>query len=343
MSSEECLSKYLRRITIYSFDDIRSRVLSKYLERVDIKSPKRDPVNRAREIYVKKMSRCLEEVINSVSQCDNIPDTGSMHNFYSELIRNIYGDKYDQVLRECRSVRPIAKKIYREYKNKIVSANDVEEIKRISREFIGRLLSLAKRKLRDIETLRRVVIELSKTPCLEENTKKIVLTGMPQVGKSTFLSVISRAKPEISNYPFTTKNIIAGHFIDEKRNIRVMFLDTPGILDRPISEMNPIELRAVYAIKHLPDAAIFIIDPRRNFYYTLDQQLKTFDTVRELLGDKKMYVAINKIDAASEEEINEAIKRFSEEKKIDPRDIFLISALKRIGVDQLLERVLRDL
>jgi nucleolar GTP-binding protein len=337
-----CLSKYFKNINIQDLEYLRNRVLGRYIERVNISTHTRDPVTKAREIYSKKISKCLNEILDFISLCEKIPSTPHMPIFYSELIKSLYGDQYDEFLRKCRSVATLVKKIYRDYRKRILGTEDIEEIKRLSREFVGRSLSIVRRRLRNINLVKSIVTELSKMPCLEEDSPKIVLTGMPQVGKSTFLSVVSRAKPEISNYPFTTKTIIVGHYIDEKRNIRVMILDTPGILDRPISEMNPIELKAVYSLKYLADATLFLVDPRKNFYYTIDQQLKTLESVRSIIGERKMYIAINKIDIASEEEIMEATKRL-EDLGFRKEEIFMISALKRVGVDELLSKILQDL
>jgi len=337
-----CLSKYLRSINIQDLDSLRNRVLSRYTERVSGIIRVRDPIIRGREIYGKKMLKCLDEVLNYLSICDKIPSTSQLPIFYSELIKSLYGDQYDDLLDKCRSVSGIVRRLYRDYKRRIYETDNIDEIKILSREFVGRLLSIVRRRLKNIDLVRRVVIELSKMPCVEEDSPKIVLTGMPQVGKSTFLSIVSRAKPEISNYPFTTKNIVVGHYIDEKRNIRIMFLDTPGILDRPISEMNPIELRAVHSLKYLADAALFIIDPRKNFYYTIEQQLKTLDSVKTIIGNRKIFVAINKIDIASDEEIKEAISKLRES-GINDKDISLISALKRIGIEDLLNKMFQDL
>ncbi|MGC9147859.1 MAG: GTPase [Sulfolobales archaeon] len=337
-----CFSRYLRTINIQDLEYLRNRVLSRYLERVSISTRVRDPIVRAREIYSKKILRCLNEVLNFVSLCEKMPLTSHMPIFYSELIRSIYDDQYDNFLRECRTVSALVKKIYKDYKRRIFETDNVEDLKRLSREFVGRIISIVKRRLRNIDLVKNIVIELSKMPCLEENIPKIVLTGMPQVGKSTFLSVVSRAKPEISNYPFTTKSIIIGHYIDEKRNIRVMILDTPGILDRPVSDMNPIELKAIYSLKYLADAIIFLIDPRKNFYYTIDQQLKTLEFVQTIIGDRKIYVAINKIDIASEEEIKEIVERLKDV-GFKKEEVSMISALKRIGVNELLNKIFQDL
>jgi len=161
---------------------------------------------------------------------------------------------------------------------------------------------------------------------------------MPQVGKSTLVSRISTAKPETSPFPFTTKRVIMGHL--DLGDRRLSIIDTPGILDRPVEEMNEIELRAVSAIKHLADLAVFLIDPRRGAYYTLDQQLRVLQGVEKILGKDRVLVAINKVDAASREEVEGCLSRL---KSLGYDQVYMISALKGEGVGDLIRGVIENL
>ena len=334
----ECFSRKLRHVKIHYFEEIRSSVLELFKERIPLSSRTRVREKIYREIYTRKIDRSYDKLISMIRECASLPLSHELHMFYKELLR-LYSleDVYNEMILRCRNIISITRDIRDKYKSLIKNSSNKEEMKRYVREFIGRILSVAKRKLRgkDVDVFKKIVRELSSMPCFEEDVMKIVLTGMPQVGKSTFISKISNAQPEISVYPFTTKKIIAGHFIDEKKGIRIMLLDTPGLLDRSVEEMNEIELKAVAALKHMADVAIFLIDPRREFYYTIDQQLKVLDTVRSLLGEKKFFIAINKIDISSEEEIAEAEKKIID-LGYSKEMIYKISAAKNIGLTELI-------
>lgn len=69
----------------------------------------------------------------------------------------------------------------------------------------------------------------------------MTLVGAPNVGKSSLVRLFSSGKPEVQNYPFTTKGINMGHIlVDEKRFV---FTDTPGVLPRPDGALGGVRLR----------------------------------------------------------------------------------------------------
>jgi nucleolar GTP-binding protein len=82
------------------------------------------------------------------------------------------------------------------------------------------------------------------------------------VGKSSLLRCLSSAKPEIAQYPFTTKEIHVGHIEKTEKYItkRFQIIDTPGLLDRPLSKRNEIEKQAIAALTHLADLIVFVLD-----------------------------------------------------------------------------------
>ncbi|MEM1881401.1 MAG: GTPase, partial [Sulfolobales archaeon] len=159
-----------------------------------------------------------------------------------------------------------------------------------------------------------------------------------QTGKSTLVGRISSAKPKVSSFPFTTKDVILGHTVVE--GIKLQIVDTPGILDRPISELNVIEQKAYVAIKYLADLILFLIDPLET-YYSLQSQLNLLSNIVKEFGINKVLVLINKIDAASPEKIvhvRELIR-----KEFNEIASYCISALHGIGLQEVINDVLRHL
>ncbi len=73
----------------------------------------------------------------------------------------------------------------------------------------------------------------------------LLLIGPPNVGKSTFLSVVSNAKPEIKNYPFTTRKPVVAISKINYSNIKI--LELPAILDKKSLGMN--FLKHIYGTK----------------------------------------------------------------------------------------------
>lgn len=68
-------------------------------------------------------------------------------------------------------------------------------------------------------------------PVAELESPTVTLVGAPNVGKSSLVRLFSSGKPEVQNYPFTTRGIQMGHIVVEEK--RFVFTDTPGVLPRP--------------------------------------------------------------------------------------------------------------
>ncbi|PIA65293.1 hypothetical protein AQUCO_00100637v1 [Aquilegia coerulea] len=74
-----------------------------------------------------------------------------------------------------------------------------------------------------MQTLRAV-------PVVDLETPTLCLVGAPNVGKSSLVRILSTGKPEVCNYPFTTRGILMGHITVNYQRFQVT--DTPGLLRR---------------------------------------------------------------------------------------------------------------
>lgn len=122
---------------------------------------------------------------------------------------------------------------------------------------------------------------LRNMPTIDFDATTIVIAGFPNVGKSTLLNQISGADPQIANYPFTTKGIQIGHVERHWKSIQI--IDTPGLLDRPVLEMNDIELNAIVALEHLADAILFIFDASETCGFGLESQYNLLKQIEKYL------------------------------------------------------------
>ena len=135
---------------------------------------------------------------------------------------------------------------------------------------------------------------LRKLPHVSEDEFTVVVAGYPNVGKSSFIKLVSTAEPEIAAYPFTTKGVIVGHR-DLGKGERVQFIDTPGVLERPADERNPIERQAVSAIINTADVVLFILDASEHCGYALDDQIRLQEEIQGLV-DVPVVTVANKAD-----------------------------------------------
>jgi GTP-binding protein len=162
----------------------------------------------------------------------------------------------------------------------------------------------------------------------------IGLVGFPNVGKSTLLSVISRAKPKIANYHFTTLYPNIG--VTSLHGQNVLFADIPGLIE---GASDGVGLGTDF-LKHISRTRLLLhiidiaaVDGRSpaEDYRTINSELKKYGAGLE---KKKQIIVLNKIDCAAPEQIAEF------RKKIKGKEIFEISAVTHKGIDKLLDRAL---
>lgn len=159
------------------------------------------------------------------------------------------------------------------------------------------------------------------------------LLGLPNAGKSTFISKISAAKPKIAAYPFTTLVPNLG-VVDDDMGSKLVIADIPGLIEGA-SEGLGLGHRFLKHVErtrflvHILSAEDLSIDDPFEGFNMLDEELRIFD---EEMAAKTQLRVINKIDLLSEEDL-EAIKAEAEK---SGQKIYFISALHSDGVQELL-------
>ena len=162
------------------------------------------------------------------------------------------------------------------------------------------------------------------------------LVGFPNAGKSTLLSVVSAAKPEIANYPFTTlvPNLGIVPYRDDKS---FCIADIPGIIEGA-SEGRGLGLRF---LRHIERNSILLFmipadtDDIRKEYDILINELETYNP--ELIA-KQRILAITKCDMLDDE-------LMAEMKQEIPDDIqtVFISSLSGLGITQLKDLIWEEI
>jgi nucleolar GTP-binding protein len=79
-------------------------------------------------------------------------------------------------------------------------------------------------------------------------------------------------------------------------DLRWQVIDTPGILDHPLEEMNTIEMQSVTALAYLRSCVLYFMDLSGECGYSVAQQVQLFQNIRQLFANKVTFLAINKID-----------------------------------------------
>jgi nucleolar GTP-binding protein len=149
--------------------------------------------------------------------------------------------------------------------------------------------------------LDQVRQHLGRLPSIDPNTRTLLICGYPNVGKSSFLRSITRADVDVQPYAFTTKSLFVGHF--DYKYLRFQAIDTPGILDHPLEEMNTIEMQSITAIAHLRSAIMYFMDLSEQCGYTVSAQIALFKSIKPLFSNKLVFVVVNKIDVTKPEDL----------------------------------------
>jgi GTPase len=160
------------------------------------------------------------------------------------------------------------------------------------------------------------------------------LVGLPNAGKSTFLSVVSRAKPKIADYPFTTlvPNLGVVYIHDKE----FVIADVPGLIEGAhegvgLGTRFLGHVERCKVILHLIDGTI---EDVVGAYKTIRRELELYG---QDLAEKPEVLALNKCDALTKESITEKSKAL---KKATKKDVFKISSVSRQGVPQVLDALL---
>ena len=166
------------------------------------------------------------------------------------------------------------------------------------------------------------------------------LVGFPNVGKSSLISVVSEAKPNIANYHFTTLTPVLG-VVTMPQGKSFVMADIPGLIE---GAWEGVGLGHQF-LRHVERCRLLIHvvdvsgsegrDPKEDFA-VINRELRRFNAE---LADRPMLVAGNKCDLATEEQIQD-FRAFVEGQGYA---FFPIMAPIREGVDPLMNKVLEEL
>jgi len=251
----------------------------------------RDRREAAESMIITASNILSDNLIHVVKRFPNLDD---LPPFYRDLTDILVG--VDKLKMSLASVHWAGNKVREVSKGYIGKLRKGQNPSMIRREAFGRIASIVREVDSNLALLNEARDKLRGLPDVSE-APTIVVAGYPNVGKSSFVAAISSAKPEIAEYPFTTKGISIGHFVHERRKYQV--IDIPGLLDRPLSERNKIELQAISALRHLGGVVLFILDPSETCGYPLASQKHLLEEIKSELKIPVLVVA-NKSDLTSD-------------------------------------------
>ena len=163
------------------------------------------------------------------------------------------------------------------------------------------------------------------------------LIGFPNVGKSTFLSVVTSATPKIADYHFTTVIPNLG-VCKTKYGDSFVIADIPGIIEGASEGIG----LGIQFLRHIERTRLLLhfIDvsggegrnPKEDFY-VIQEELKKYN---EKLSKRKQIIVANKIDVMQDEKLYDELEKIAKKENME---IFKISATSKQGIDELIERI----
>lgn len=163
------------------------------------------------------------------------------------------------------------------------------------------------------------------------------LVGLPNAGKSTFLSRVSAARPKIADYPFTTLRPYLGVVRHDEEEF--VLADIPGLIEgahegHGLGDKFLKHIERCGVLIHLIDGTDQDVADN---YRIIRGELEAYS---ELLAAKREIVVLNKCDALDETAVKSKVKAL---KKISGQDVYIISGHSGAGVSDLLRLVKREI
>ena len=163
------------------------------------------------------------------------------------------------------------------------------------------------------------------------------LLGFPNVGKSTFLSTVTEARPKIANYHFTTLEPNLG-VVKMKNGDGFVIADIPGIIEGASEGVG----LGIQFLRHVERTRLLLHfldvsgqegrNPVEDFY-AINEELKKYS---EKLSTRRQIIVANKIDVIQDEKLLEEVEKLAKKEGLE---LYKISGATKQGVQELIDHV----
>lgn len=166
------------------------------------------------------------------------------------------------------------------------------------------------------------------------------LVGYPNSGKSTLLASLTRARPKIASYPFTTLSPNLGVVSSEGKEF--ILADIPGLIEgahegKGLGHDFLRHIERTRLLIHIVDLTGYEENPPFFNFQAINEEIKAHDP---LLSERPQIVAANKMDL---KEARENFPRFQKELKSQGYKVYSISALTGEGTEELKRAIAREM
>jgi nucleolar GTP-binding protein len=216
--------------------------------------------------------------------------------FLRALLEDAFGE--GRVARSALRIRRARERLLglrQEEERTLPKAEDTYALSNSVRRFYGRAASVLFEVEADLVRMEKASALLRDRPALEGGLSRVAVVGFPNVGKSSLVARLTRARPRVASYPFTTLAVSAGH-LELRPGVQAPVLDTPGLRTPERDPKHPAEREALLALRHSGTVAIFLFDPTGSCGWTMEQQEGLLARLKERMPEKTFLEVENKSD-----------------------------------------------
>ncbi|OXG49427.1 nucleolar GTP-binding protein [Cryptococcus neoformans CHC193] len=287
----------LQRITpVPTSADFIDVVLNATMRKTPTVIHKNFKISRIRNFYMRKVKFTQDTFDEKLGKIiSEFPVLDNLHPFLSSLLNVLYDkNHYKLALGQINTARHLISQVAKDYVRLLKFGDSLYRCKQLKKAALGRMATIMRRQKDPLAYLEQVRQHISRLPAIDPNTRTLLICGYPNVGKSSFVNKVTRADVDVQPYAFTTKSLFVGHM--DYKYLRWQVIDTPGVLDHPLEEMNTIEMQSITALAHLRSAVLYFMDLSEQCGYTIEAQCKLFHSIKPLFQNKPTILVINKID-----------------------------------------------
>ncbi|KAJ6955049.1 nucleolar GTP-binding protein 1 isoform X1 [Populus alba x Populus x berolinensis] len=276
---------------------------------------------------------------------ENFPKKKYLHPYERSLIELTLGDgNYEEVLRKVDALRKKVVGVGKECASLCAKSLTKREAGERLNEGLEKLEEVFKCEGKVVDDLLNIAKTLRAMPVVDLETPTLCLVGAPNVGKSSLVRVLSTGKPEVCNYPFTTRGILMGHIALNFQHFQVT--DTPGLLKRCDEDRNNLEKLTLAVLSHLPTAILYVHDLTGECGTSPSDQFVIYKEIKQRFSNHLWLDVVSKCDILQEAPVifimedsdtdNLELERY---RKKGPEGAILVSVKDGKGLDELKVKV----
>ncbi|EYU39318.1 hypothetical protein MIMGU_mgv1a007050mg [Erythranthe guttata] len=276
---------------------------------------------------------------------ENFPNKKTLHPYERSLIELTLGDgNYEEVLRRVDTLRKRVVSVGKEHASLCAKSLTKREAEERLDEGRKKIEEIFNSEGKAVDELMHIAKTLRAMPVVDLETPTLCLVGAPNVGKSSLVRLLSTGKPEICNYPFTTRGILMGHINLSFQNFQVT--DTPGLLRRHDEDRNNLEKLTLAVLSHLPTAVLYVHDLTGECGTSPSDQYIIYKEIKERFGDHLWLDVVSKGDLLTDtpvlfitEDSNSDTSELAKYRRVGPDGALRVSVMTKMGIDELKTRV----